>query len=232
MTDATKILQKCLKSFSSSSRPTWYIRARKLSYVSQVLFQIKISRINNLHGQFVRWVSRLRHTPLTGNSSAIHNKHLFLPHDDLYVRTRGIWFVSLYLSSRNCQYFALGCVKELYETAAGAVMYTRSCCSCPRYKRGGGGGTAARWFMPLPDLASCLGLDVLLWGWVSFNSRNAAKESLTFILCSKRAENYTATVCNFSKQLISMVLNVLGLEVVLQSLREGSLHDCEEQWVS
>ena len=51
-----------LEEHVTSSRPTWYIRARKLSYVSQVLFQIKIRRINNLHGQFVRWVSRLAHT--------------------------------------------------------------------------------------------------------------------------------------------------------------------------
>ena len=48
------------------------------------------------------------HTPLTGNSSAIHNKHLFLPHDDLHVRTSGYLICLLSSSFKKLPKFRLG----------------------------------------------------------------------------------------------------------------------------
>ena len=50
------------------------------------------------------------HTPLTGNSSAIH-KHLFLPHDDLYIRTSGYLICFPFSSFKKLPIFCLGVCK-------------------------------------------------------------------------------------------------------------------------
>ena len=47
------------------------------------------------------------HTPLTGNSSAIHNKHLFLPHDDLCTHL-GYLICFLFSSFKKLPIFRLG----------------------------------------------------------------------------------------------------------------------------
>ena len=116
MTDATKILQKCLKSFSSSSRPTWYIRARKLSYVLRYYF--KISRIRKQLTWSICQMGFPSYIPLTGNCFTIH-KHLFQPHDDLNVRTSGYLICFPFSSFKKLPIFCLGVCESALRNRGG-----------------------------------------------------------------------------------------------------------------